>query len=359
MHTRRTILTSFVAGAGVLTLGAAATQAFADTTADADPREVDMVPGSTSSNVASLQYLLTAFGYKTEADGYYGPETEKSVVKFQAATDLVQDGEAGPITMKAMLSSKKVEVKAGSSNGDAVKAAQTQLVKHGNEMLVDGDFGPLTTSSVKKYQSKTTLPDTGTVDYLTWTYLLNPPQGDGDGLRSGPAVLVAQSGTGLVTWENDCGPSAFVCLQLRMGRTPSKWTDVAHRAAAIDYARRTDLRMTDDSRGTGQISDEVGVVDGFHRIGVDAAKAGGFDAALSSVRNGGISMLGGDLAVAAKWNGRDTGSVLHWVALLDYKSSSGKYQVADSSSKHNELVWVTADQLAAFAQTWGDSVYIQ
>ncbi|MGH8876833.1 MAG: hypothetical protein ACRD0P_05745, partial [Stackebrandtia sp.] len=65
------------------------------------------------------------------------------------------------------------------------------------------------------------------------------------------------------------------------------------------------------------------------------------------------------LAVSAKWNGRSTGSTLHWIALLDYKSSSGKYQVADSGSKHNELVWVTGKQLASFASAWGDSVCIK
>lgn len=359
MPTRRTILTSFAAGAGAVALGGTTVQAMADPASSAAARKVDIKPGTTNSNVVSLQYLLTAYGYKTTADGYYGSVTEASVKKFQGAKDLVKDGGAGPITMKAMLNSGKVAAKEGSSDQDIVKAVQAQLVKSGYEMAVDGDFGPLTTSSVKKYQSKCKLAKAGTVDYTTWTFLFNPPAESGSGLRKGPAVLVAQSGSGLATWAYDCGPSAFVCLELRLDHKPGKWTDVAHRGNAIDYARRTDLRMTNDSRGTGQISDGTGVAAGFQRIGVKQAKTGGFDAALSALKSGGVAMLGGDLAVAAKWNGRSTSSALHWIALIDYKSSTGKFQVADSSSKNNKLVWVTKNQLASFAKAWGDSVCIK
>lgn len=355
MATRRTLLTTFAVGAGVAALGVTATPAFAAVA----PRDVAVKPGTTSSNVTSLQYLLSAYGYKTSTDGYYGPVTKTSVTKFQGAKGLVKDGDAGPITMKAMLNSSKVAAKSGWGNGNTVKAVQTQLVKLGYDMLIDGGFGPLTTTDVKKYQAKRKINQTGTVDYTTWTYMFNPPSSSGTGLRKGPAVLVSQSGSGLSTWAYDCGPSAFVCLQLRLGREPGKWTDVAHRGAAINYARRTDLHMYNNTRGTGQISDEVGITSGFHRIGVDRAKSGGFDAALSAVRSGGVSMLGGSLAVAAKWNGRTTSSALHWIALVNYSSTSGKYQVADSSSQYNKLVWVTRSQLSAFAASWGDSVYIK
>ncbi|AXK35173.1 peptidoglycan-binding protein [Streptomyces armeniacus] len=359
MPTRRTLLRTIAAGAGVTALGVVGSQAFAETASSPSPRDIDLKPGSTSSNVAAMQYLLTAYGYKTSADGYYGPVTEESVAKFQGARGLVKDGWAGPLTMEKMLDSDKVAAAEGWGNGSTVRAVQTLLVKLGYKMAVDGDFGPLTSSSVKKYQSACKLTASGTVNYTTWTHMFSPPEKPGDGLRKGPAVLVAQSGSGLSTWAYDCGPAAFVALQLRMGRKPGKWTDVAHRGGAIDYARRTVLRMTNDTRGTGQIGDEAGVVDGFERIGVDRARTGGFDGALSAVRAGGVSMLGGDLSVCAKWNGRSTGYTLHWIALLDYSSASGEYQVADSSSKYNKLVWVTHSQLASFASAWGASVCIK
>lgn len=359
MPTRRTILTTAAVGAGVIALGGTGYQAFADSSG---PREVDLKPGSTNSNNAALQYLLTVYGYRTSADGYYGPVTEGQVKKFQSAKGLVRDGWAGPKTMATMLDSHHVAAKRGWNGSNTARAAQTLLVKLGYEMLVDGDFGPLTESSVEKFQSKHDLSVSGTMTYTTWTFMFNPPStggGGGDGLQKGPSVLVAQSGTGLDTWAYDCGPAAFVTLQLRMGRKPGKWTDVAHRGDAINYARRTVLRMTNDRRGTGQIGDEVGVVNGFERIGVDRSRAGGFDAALSAVRSGGVSMLGGDLRVCAKWNGRSTSSTLHWISLLDYSSSSGKYLVADSSSRYNELVWVTRRQLSSFASAWGESVYLK
>ncbi|GAA2100350.1 hypothetical protein GCM10009801_72830 [Streptomyces albiaxialis] len=359
MPTRRTLLRSIAAGAGAAALGIPGAQAFAGTAAAPSPREVDLRPGSTGSEVTAMQHLLTEYGHKTSADGYYGPVTEKSVAKFQGAHSLVKDGWAGPLTMKKMLDNGKATAEQGSDNRGAVRAAQTLLVERGYEMAVDGDFGPLTSSSVEKYQSTCKLKASGTVDHTTWTFLFSPPRKPGPGPVDGKAVLVAQSGSGLSTWAYDCGPAAFVSVQLRLGRKPGKWTDVAHRGDAIDYARRTVLRMTDDTRGTGQIGDEVGLVAGFERIGVDRAGTGGFDDALSTVRAGGVSMLGGDLAVCAEWNGRSTGSTLHWIALLDHSAESGEYQVADSSSKHNKLVWVTSGQLAAFARTWGASVCLK
>ncbi|MFM9372480.1 peptidoglycan-binding domain-containing protein [Streptomyces sp. Da 82-17] len=361
MPTRRTVLRTLAAGAGVAAVGVAGTQAFGGPTGAAAPapREVDLKPGTGGADVVALQHLLTAYGHQTSADGDYGPLTERAVAKFQGARGLVKDGWAGPLTMKKMLDNGKVAAERGWGNRHTVRAVQTLLVDLGYAMAVDGDFGPLTQSSVEKHQSRCKLDASGTVTYTTWTYLFRPPRKPGGGFQKGPAVLVAQSGSGLATWAYDCGPAAFVALQLRMGRKPGRWTDVAHRGAAIDHARRTVLGMTNNTRGTGQIRDEVGLVAGFRRLGVEQARTGGFDDALAAVRAGGVSMLGGDLAVCARWNGRSTGSTLHWIALLDHSAKSGKYQVADSSSKHNELVWVTRSQLASFARSWGDSVCVQ
>src|SRR5690606_16128413 len=127
------------------------------------------------------------------------------------ARGLVKDGWAGPKTMKKMLDSHHVAAEKGWNNSNTARATQTLLVKLGYSMAVDGDFGPLTESSVKKVQKKHKIAQSGTMTYPTWTFMFNPPSGGGGGgLRKGPAVLVSQSGTGLNSWMADCGPSVFV-----------------------------------------------------------------------------------------------------------------------------------------------------
>ena len=49
------------------------------------------------------------------------------------------------------------------STGAAVKAAQAELNAHGVALTVDGDFGVLTASAVKTYQTSHRLPANGIV----------------------------------------------------------------------------------------------------------------------------------------------------------------------------------------------------
>ncbi|HZE40035.1 MAG TPA: peptidoglycan-binding protein [Stackebrandtia sp.] len=358
MPSRRTILTSAAAGAGVIALGAVGAQALAQSAGGASPRQVYVDRHSVYSNIMALQYLLNAYGIKAKADGSYGPQTKTAVARFQSAHHLSKDGSAGPATMKTMIGGKNVAAHNGWPNKNTVKAIQQLLYKIGYQVKTDGSFGAATNSSVRHFQSKHKLPITGTVDYATWTFLFNPPAAPGSGVRKGPAVLVSQAGTGLASWAHDCGPAAFVAVELRLGRKPGHWTSVSHRGDAIHYARRTNLHMYNDSQGTSQVKGASGVTAGFHRAGVSQAKTGDFAAATKALRSGGVAMLGGDLKVAAAWNGRGTSSVSHWIALLDYKSSSGKYLVSEPSSSHNKLVWVSGNQLTSFARSWGASVYI-
>ena len=51
------------------------------------------------AEVAQLQRLLIAAGFRITADGWYGDETEAAVMKFQQRVGLVADGIAGPKTM--------------------------------------------------------------------------------------------------------------------------------------------------------------------------------------------------------------------------------------------------------------------
>jgi peptidoglycan hydrolase-like protein with peptidoglycan-binding domain len=123
--------------------------------------------GSAGANVTSLQYLLTARGYSTAADGDYGSGTQAAVSAFQSAAGLSADGVAGPATFAALVTT----VRQGSS-GAAVQALQVQLVKHGSSIATDGDFGPATDGAVRSFQSAHGLTADGVVGPATWQELL-------------------------------------------------------------------------------------------------------------------------------------------------------------------------------------------
>jgi hypothetical protein len=60
-------------------------------------------PGATGSQVKLLQRALAALGYSAGAvDGDYGPATQRAVAAFQRAHQLVADGIAGAITLRAL-----------------------------------------------------------------------------------------------------------------------------------------------------------------------------------------------------------------------------------------------------------------
>ena len=59
--------------------------------------------GSQGEQVKLLQQKLSALGYWLEPDGDYGQVTAEAVKKFQSMNHLYVDGEAGPLTLKALL----------------------------------------------------------------------------------------------------------------------------------------------------------------------------------------------------------------------------------------------------------------
>ena len=58
--------------------------------------------GSRGEAVRALQTALTAAGYALDADGAFGPATERAVEAFQARNGLAVDGIVGPATMAAL-----------------------------------------------------------------------------------------------------------------------------------------------------------------------------------------------------------------------------------------------------------------
>jgi peptidoglycan hydrolase-like protein with peptidoglycan-binding domain len=144
--------------------------------------------GDIGPNVKTLQYLLRQRGYSLDADGDFGPITKSKVVAFQQANGLTADGIVGPNTWSKLI----MTVREG-SNGDAVRAVQTLLVKNGRSVAVDGAFGPGTKSAVINFQSAHGLTADGIVGPQTWQQLEGSGNGGGGGGGGGYALPLAKS----------------------------------------------------------------------------------------------------------------------------------------------------------------------
>ena len=123
--------------------------------------------GSSGAAVVTLQHFLNAHNAGLDADGQFGPATNTAVRNFQSAKGLGVDGVVGPQTWSALL----VTVSNGDS-GNAVKALQTQLNRHGASLTVDGQFGPATNTAVRNFQTAKGLGVDGVVGPQTWAALI-------------------------------------------------------------------------------------------------------------------------------------------------------------------------------------------
>jgi peptidoglycan hydrolase-like protein with peptidoglycan-binding domain len=127
--------------------------------------------GSTGENVKTVQYLVTAQGHPTGVDGDFGPLTKAAVEAFQASRGLGADGVVGPQTWPQLI----IQAQQG-SNGDAVRAVQSQIHSRGdgaNEIAIDGSFGALTNDAVRAFQTLLGLSVDGIVGAQTWNHLVN------------------------------------------------------------------------------------------------------------------------------------------------------------------------------------------
>lgn len=83
-----------------------------------------------------------------EADGVFGPATEKALKDYQKSKGLAVDGIAGPDTFASMGLIELILLQRG-SRGDTVKKLQQAL-----KIDADGKFGPGTEKAVKEFQQK-------------------------------------------------------------------------------------------------------------------------------------------------------------------------------------------------------------
>ncbi|MFI9627367.1 peptidoglycan-binding protein [Streptomyces sp. NPDC052042] len=124
-------------------------------------------PGAAGATVRVVQYLITQRGTALTADGDYGSLSVNAVKKFQSSKGLVADGQVGPKTWPVLVYS----LQRGGS-GSHVRALQTALNKHSAGLAIDGDFGSVTDSAVRSYQSVNRLTVDGQAGPKTWEALV-------------------------------------------------------------------------------------------------------------------------------------------------------------------------------------------
>ncbi|SEB76418.1 Peptidoglycan-binding (PGRP) domain of peptidoglycan hydrolases-containing protein [Streptomyces misionensis] len=168
------VLLATTLAAGVTAAGATAAAAIpapaavqAGTAATVQVSWPTVKSGQRGVDVATVQLLLTARGYKVTADGIFGSGTAAKVKAFQKAKHLTADGIVGANTWNKLV----MTLKSG-SKGAGVKALQRQLTDNGYTVTVDGVFGSGTAAKVKAFQKAKHLTANGTVDAPTWAALV-------------------------------------------------------------------------------------------------------------------------------------------------------------------------------------------
>lgn len=145
--------------------------------------------GDSGHDVRVLQDYLTRDGYATPIAGTFGPETLRSVKRFQHAHHLTADGVVGAGTVKALraVAAQRAEARQGAPAGGAgvgaqhlgdralkkgmqghdVRVLQDYLSRAGYPTPIVGIFGPETFANVKRFQKAHGLKADGVVGVST------------------------------------------------------------------------------------------------------------------------------------------------------------------------------------------------
>jgi hypothetical protein len=253
-----------------------------------------------------VQFLLRAQGSGITADGSFGPLTDGAVRQFQGQHGVVVDGIVGNQTWPALI----VTVKQGAT-GDAVRAAQVLLPP----LVVDGDFGPVTSQAVKEVQARFGLSPDGIVGPLTWRVLtsviavtaaqaiIEPDSVAGLGLGTNKseahAVLGTPTSSGKHTdvhgeefdflhWQIDGNRGLTLNYRFPTGVSP-KLTD--WQASAHGPSTKKGVRVGDSA---DQVTAAYGPLEPFVGVEVAAVEQGG-GRMIVVVDNGSVTLIiGGD-----------------------------------------------------------------
>ncbi|MCK1794804.1 peptidoglycan DD-metalloendopeptidase family protein [Streptomyces sp. XM4193] len=124
-------------------------------------------PGASGQRVRAVQSLMNQRGAGLVVDGAYGKVSSDAVKAFQKSKGLVADGQVGPLTWPVLVYTLRQGAK-----GDHVKGLQAVLNKRGAGLVVDGEFGGVSTTAVRTFQGANRLVVDGEAGPLTWQALV-------------------------------------------------------------------------------------------------------------------------------------------------------------------------------------------
>ncbi|WP_205752597.1 peptidoglycan-binding protein [Cryptosporangium phraense] len=169
----------------------------------------NIVQGQSGLCVSTLQALLNGKGQNISVDGEFGANTAAAVRAFQSSAGIGVDGQVGPQTKTALYSGTSgvpapINLTSSSCPTDIVKGQksgcvtelQSLLNHHGASLAVDGDFGGLTDSAVRRFQADAGLSVDGRVGPNTKSALygvVTPPSSPPPGGGSSAILRVAQA----------------------------------------------------------------------------------------------------------------------------------------------------------------------
>ncbi|WP_246050034.1 peptidoglycan-binding domain-containing protein [Aquibacillus sediminis] len=124
--------------------------------------------GDTGQFVKEIQqdFIKAGFNFPIHgADGSFGPETERAVMRFQRAYNLTIDGLVGPQTLdklkEAVNSSSRVDefplpnttLQRGDTGPEVSQLQRALKEINFDPQMIDGSYGPLTEDAVTRFQS--------------------------------------------------------------------------------------------------------------------------------------------------------------------------------------------------------------
>ena len=211
-------------------------------------------PGDRGEKVRELQHRLRQLNwYAGTITGTYGKKTTKAVKGFQGKRELAKTGEVDKRTWKALVKRTRKPTKAErhnklvpgpaimrqGSSGSRVRDLQARLKQIGwFSGLVTGNYGSVTTASVRGFQAKRQIPVTGEVDQRTLDRLRamtrtptkaeltnKTPKPSASGLdsrcMSGRALCISKRTNSLV-WVVNGSPQLRVDVRFGSYRTPTR-----------------------------------------------------------------------------------------------------------------------------------------